>query len=77
MGAYHTVILKDLESDWVNRGMYRMALHDVRTLGMMILPNVHSGEIFRRYKALKKPMPMCAAISQDPVHRRLCRDRGS
>ena len=77
MGTYHTVIFKDPESDWVNWGMYRMALHDERTLGMMILPDAHSGEIFRKYEALKKPMPMCVAIGQDPVHRRLCRDRGS
>jgi len=68
IGTFHAVIQKDLDTDWVNWGLYRMGIHDKNSTGILIIKGQHSSEIFRKYQDANKPMPMAVAIGQDPIN---------
>jgi len=68
IGTFHSCIMKDPESDWVNWGLFRMGIHDKNSTGIWVLPGNHSWIIHERYRARKESMPMAVAIGQDPVH---------
>ncbi len=68
LGTWHTVVTKDPDSDWVNWGMYRMMLHDKKTLGIMITPSQHIGHIYYpKYESRNRPMEVAIAIGTHPV----------
>jgi UbiD family decarboxylase len=68
IGTFHTVIVKDPDSDWVNWGLYRLGIHDEASTGIIITPNQHVGLIYEKYEARNQPMPVVVAIGQDPIH---------
>jgi UbiD family decarboxylase len=68
IGTFHTVIMKDPKSDWMNWGMYRMGIHDKNSTGLWVIPGQHSWILYEKYKALGKPMPLAVVIGQDPTH---------
>ena len=67
IGALHTTVTKDLDSDWVNWGCYRIMIHNKNTLGGFVGPQQHMAEMFRKYEAKNMPMPFAAVIGTDPI----------
>ena len=67
IGTWHTVITKDPESSWVNWGMYRLMVHDRNTLGCLFPLQQHIGQMYQKYEAMNKAMPVAIAIGGQPV----------
>lgn len=68
IGAWHLVVAKDPDSDWVNWGMYRLMVHDRNTLGGLVHPNQNWGQIlYPSYEARNKPREFAIAIGTEPV----------
>ena len=60
-------VTKDVHSDWVNVGTYRVMIQDKKTVGFYISPGKH-GRIHRQdYRAKGEPMPVCVVVGVDPV----------
>jgi len=60
-------VTKDVNSDWVNVGTYRVMIQDKKTVGFYISPGKH-GRIHRQdYRAKGEPMPVCVVVGVDPV----------
>jgi len=67
VGTMHAVITKDLNSDWVNLGLYRVMVHNERELGIYFLPGrQHIGKQYLDYAERDEPMPVAIAIGLDP-----------
>ncbi|HEY5574596.1 MAG TPA: UbiD family decarboxylase, partial [Anaerolineales bacterium] len=67
VGTWHTVITKDPDSAWVNWGMYRLMVHDRNTLGCLFPVQQHIGQMYQKYEAMNRPMPVAVAIGGQPV----------
>lgn len=67
IGTWHTVITKDPESSWVNWGMYRLMVHDAKTIGCLFPMQQHIGQMYQKYEAMNRPMPVAVAIGGQPV----------
>ena len=67
VGTWHTVITKDPDSQWVNWGMYRLMVHNRNTLGCLFPMQQHIGQMYQKYQAMNKPMPVAVAIGGQPV----------
>lgn len=67
IGTWHTVITKDPDSSWVNWGMYRLMVHDRNTLGCLFPLQQHIGQMYQKYEAMNRPMPVAVAIGGQPV----------
>ncbi len=68
IGTFHLTITKDLDSDWVNWGMYRLMLHNKNTLGIMTSPHNHLGLIYNQhYEPRNQPMDVAIAIGVEPI----------
>lgn len=67
IGTWHISATKDPDSDWINWGMYRLMIHDEKTLGVLIIPFQHIGMIFQKYEARGMPMEIAIAIAPEPI----------
>ena len=67
IGTFHTVSIKDPDSDWVNVGMYRIMIHDKRTLGIMMMPGQHGDVFYKKYEERNQSMPIAVSIGLDPM----------
>lgn len=68
IGTWHFIVAKDPDSDWTNWGMYRLMLHNRRTMGGLCLPYSDQGRIFYgKYVPKNKPMPFAVVINPDPL----------
>ncbi len=68
IGTMLLVIMKELDSDWMNVGQYRVMVHDEKSGGIFIIPGAqHSGYIFMKYIEKDEPMPIAIAFGVDPV----------
>ncbi|MBI2953473.1 MAG: UbiD family decarboxylase [Chloroflexi bacterium] len=67
IGTWDTVVTKDPESDWVNWGLYRLMVHDGRTIGGMVLPTQHIGLHYAKYEARNEPMPFAIVLGTEPM----------
>ncbi len=69
IGTWHATITKDLDSDWINWGMYRQMLHNKNTIGIFLAtPAKHLAAMyFRDYEPKNKPMEVALAIGMDPL----------
>ncbi len=63
----HTIMAKDLESDWQNWGTYRFMAVSSRRLVVGFEPKSHLALIYQRYKKRGEPMPFCIAIGGAPA----------
>src|ERR671924_337222 len=52
---------------WVNWGMYRLMVHDRNTLGCLFPLQQHIGQMYQKYEAMNRPMPVALAIGGQPV----------
>jgi 4-hydroxy-3-polyprenylbenzoate decarboxylase len=67
IGTWHIVAVKDLDSDWANWGMYRLMVHDSKTMGGLMVPQQHIGMILNKYESLNRPMDIAVAIGTEPI----------
>lgn len=67
LGTWHGVITKDPETGWTNAGMYRVMIHDRKTLGILIARDQHIGLHYEKYRRRNKAMPVAIVIGMDPV----------
>ncbi len=67
MFTMHVSVTRDLDSGWLNWGMYRGMLHDKRTFGGLIEPYQHIGLIYKKYEERNQPMPFAYCIGCDPL----------
>lgn len=68
IGTWHATITKDLNTGWVNWGMYRHMLHDKTSCAVLSDPYKHLGQMFgKSYEPENKPMEVAIAIGMEPV----------
>jgi len=69
IGTWHVTITKDLESDWVNWGMYRHMLHSKNAVGILQASlGKHLWMMYSQgYAPRNKPMEVAIAIGVEPV----------
>jgi len=68
IGTWHIVATKDPDSDWVNWGMYRLMVHDEKSMGCVLVPPQHIGKMYyEKYEPREKPMEFAVAIGGDPT----------
>lgn len=59
--------IRDPETGWINAGIRRLQLVGKNKLLNLVLPYSHEGQIFMKYKRLRKPAPLAISIGYDPV----------
>lgn len=68
LGTWDLVISRELDSDWVNWGMYRFMVYDDKHLTGFPRPTSHLGKVFQdQYAAKGRSMPLAIAIGTDPL----------
>lgn len=68
ISTWHFVVAKDLDTDFVNWGMYRQMLFDEKTMVGPVLPFSDMGKMFyNKYAPKNMPMPFATVISPDPL----------
>lgn len=67
IGTWHGVITRDPETGWMNAGMYRLMVHDRKTLGILIARDQHIGLHYEKYRRMNRSMPVAIVIGMDPV----------
>jgi len=68
IGTWHIVVTKDPDTGWTNWGMYRVMVHDEKTMGGLFLPSQHIGmHYYEKYEARNQPMPFALAIGTEPL----------
>lgn len=58
----------DPETGWQNSGIRRFQLKGVSQTSVIVLPTMHEGMIFAKYKARGEPMPVSIVIGTDPLY---------
>ena len=69
IGTWHATISKDLETGWINWGMYRHMMHNKNAVGVLLAsPRRHMVQIYKRdHELTKKPMEVAIAIGMEPL----------
>lgn len=67
IGTACCVITKDPDTGWVNLGIYRVQVHDEKTLGLYISPGHHARIMREKYWAQGKACPVAVAFGQEPL----------
>ncbi|HAU84029.1 MAG TPA: UbiD family decarboxylase [Lachnospiraceae bacterium] len=67
IGTWHTVITKTVDGKFVNWGMYRVMLHDEKTLTGLVVPTQHIGMQFAQWKEKNQDMPFAIVIGTEPA----------
>ena len=67
IGTGSVVVTKDLDSDWINLGTYRMMVHDERTCGLNMVAGKHGRQQIDRYFQAGKPFPVVASMGHHPL----------
>lgn len=67
IGTGCCVVTKDLDSDWVNVGTYRVQIHDKRHVGLDMIPGKHGAIQYDKYMKAGKPFPVAIVVGADPL----------
>lgn len=69
IGTWHVTITRDLDSGWVNWGMYRHMVHNKNTIGILLASmGKHLWMMYSQgYVPRNKPMEVAIAIGVEPV----------
>src|SRR3990172_6744636 len=67
ISTWHAIVTRDLDSSWVNWGMYRQMIHNETMMGGILLPFQHIGRIYQKYEKANKPMPFATVIGTEPL----------
>lgn len=67
IGTGCMVVTKDLDSDWVNVGTYRVMVHDKNHVGLDMVPGKHGAIQYDKYMKADKPFPVAIVVGCDPL----------
>jgi UbiD family decarboxylase len=67
IGTGCMVVTKDLDSDWVNVGTYRVMNHDRNHVGLDMIPGKHGAIQYDKHMKAGKPFPVAIVIGCDPL----------
>jgi phenylphosphate carboxylase alpha subunit len=68
VGTWHFVVAKDPETAVLNWGMYRLIVHDRRTMAGLVLPFSDMGKMFYgKCEPKNESLPFAAVIGPDPL----------
>jgi 4-hydroxy-3-polyprenylbenzoate decarboxylase len=61
------VVMRDLDTGWVNVGTYRVQVHDDKRVGIYIAPGKHGMQFRNMYFERKEPCPVAIVVGLDPL----------
>jgi UbiD family decarboxylase len=67
IGTGCSVVTKDLDSEWVNVGTYRVMVHDANHVAIDMVQGKHGRIQYEKYKAAGKPFPVVIVLGADPL----------
>lgn len=67
IGTGCMVVTRDLDSDWVNVGTYRVMIHDRNHVGLDMIPGKHGAIQYDKHMMAGKPFPVAIVIGCDPL----------
>ena len=67
IGTGCSVVTRDLDSDWVNVGTYRVMIHDRNHVGLDMVPGKHGAIHYDKYMKVGKPFPVVIVLGADPL----------
>ena len=67
IGTGCCVVTRDLDSDWVNVGTYRVQLHDKRTVGLDMVPGKHGAIQYDKFMRASEPFPVAIVLGCHPL----------
>jgi UbiD family decarboxylase len=67
IGTGCMVVTKDLDSDWINVGTYRVMIHDKNHVGLDMIPGKHGAIQYDKHMKAGKPFPVAIVIGCDPL----------
>jgi UbiD family decarboxylase len=67
IGTGCSVVTKDLDSDWVNVGTYRVMVHDSKHVAIDMVQGKHGRIQYEKYKNAGKAFPVCIVLGADPL----------
>jgi UbiD family decarboxylase len=67
IGTGCMVVTKDLDSDWINVGTYRVMIHDRNHVGLDMIPGKHGAIQYDKHMKAGKPFPVAIVIGCDPL----------
>ncbi|MDY7036678.1 MAG: UbiD family decarboxylase, partial [Thermodesulfobacteriota bacterium] len=67
IGTFDGVVTKEIDSAWMNVGLYRQMIHDRNNTGITIPTGQHIWLHWRKQRKAKGNMPVAVAIGWDPV----------
>ena len=66
-GTGDAVITWDPEEHWTNLGVYRIQVHDGKTLGLHTAASHHGYMMMEKYWSKGKDAPVAVVVGQDPL----------
>jgi UbiD family decarboxylase len=67
IGTGCCVVTKDLDSDWVNVGTYRVQAFDAQHVGLDMVPGKHGAIQYDKFMQAGKPFPVAIVCGADPL----------
>ena len=67
IGTGCCVVTRDIDSDWINVGTYRVQLHDKRSVGLDMVPGKHGAIQYDKYMKAEKPFPVVIVLGCHPL----------
>lgn len=67
IGTGCMVVTKDLDTDWVNVGTYRIMVHDEKHVGLDMVPGKHGAIQYEKHMKAGKPFPVAIVVGCDPL----------
>jgi UbiD family decarboxylase len=67
IGTGCMVVTRDLDSEWVNVGTYRVMVHDRNHVGLDMIPGKHGAIQYDKYMKAGKPFPVAIVVGCDPL----------
>lgn len=67
IGTGCMVVTRDLDSDWVNVGTYRVMIHDRNHVGLDMIPGKHGAMQYAKHMEAGKPFPVSIVVGCDPL----------
>ena len=67
IGTFDGVVTKDRDSDWINVGLYRRAIHNEKQLGITFTVGQHAWLHWRSYSKRGENVPVAVAVGWNPI----------
>ncbi|MEI8035263.1 MAG: UbiD family decarboxylase [Betaproteobacteria bacterium] len=67
IGTGCMVVTRDLDTDWINVGTYRVMMHDQSSVGLDMIPGKHGAIHYEKHMKAGKPFPVVIVCGADPL----------